>query len=210
MRGPPEQKNSEAVQRPLPSALIRSDFLRSDEEEVLAGYWNEHEAAPDLDPDHVRWLLEHGVAADSVDPTFIKSAKVIHSDGTYTPSSNGRDAFVFPEFSGGWNLVDFTAWSPDTNEVSSRLGVVGLVGEMMIGWLGSDQTIWGSKKRPVPIFPDVLSYLRANWKGTVVRDWRLAAHALADIHIAPQGDAMFVDELKRRLTLAPVFHGPAT
>lgn len=152
------------------------------------------------------WLSGNGVAASALTfpfyPFSIKVARVLHREGRYQPCAVGQFAYIFPAVADS-KVIDAVAWSPSSetagSELSSRLGVAGLLGEHLIGLDGR-----GITGLPLRIHRDPLGLLRDNWDGVVVLDWEYAAHRLTGVHLAlPINDPGFANTLKKRLVVPP-------
>ncbi len=146
----------------------------------------------------IDWLRRLGVSWMAITrPWFLHVTRaVFDGQGGYLPSPIGHHVLLLPVVEDRV-VVDIVAWCPKTGGLGTRFGIGALLGADLIGVDGR-----GTTGIPVPIFPDVLSWLQGDRGGLVIIDWATAACLLSGVIIKPHGcGRAFVGELKRRLVV---------
>lgn len=154
----------------------------------------------DFDPlsaSTVAWLNEQGATSDAItSPVALRCGRVSFDPLTESFAADriGERALIAPVIDGGV-IADAVAWSPKSNTIATRFGVGHSVGQGQIGRDGI-----GSLK-PLPVFRDLVGWLRADRCGIVIADDEMAAHALAGLALEAE-DAKHAKELTNRLRVA--------
>jgi len=153
----------------------------------------------------IHWLLSQGVRIDAMaSPLAVRSGRVVFDlGGRYRPNPIGAFALVIPVPADRSTIIidlgaiDIVAWSPKSNKIGMRLGVVFGLGAEQIGVDGV-----GTTGLPIPVWRDPLGWLHAGRRGIVIADWDLAAFDLRGLILEAEDEPHRLD-LVRRLTPRP-------
>lgn len=162
-------------------------------------------ALPGLQDEHIDRLLMAGVERVAFlrsalgRPSPIHCARVAAACGRFVfdPARAERDgvtAYLFLALDRCGDPVDLVAWRPGpAGFLASRFGRVAMLGEELIGAPAAHT--------PLAVFPDALSWLRADRQGVVVVDSIQAAPLLREVGHLAVADARHADRLRRDLTI---------
>jgi len=107
---------------------------------------------------------------DLDDPPFWGIAEVSAGPTFYQPEEEGLLAAIVPAVEDG-EIVDLVACGVDSRQMRTRRGIADLLGYDCI-------PEYPFSEIPLPVYDDVLGWLRAGCQGVVVLDWQTGAPRL--------------------------------